>query len=147
MPSIKTGRRKQPAIGDLRDAAYICTWVERPDDDISVVVRRPGVFTCMAKVLPVRGSQVMDYQVIWGEKAPTHEVTIRCPPDVHLALNHWIYVETKFGRTWYRIRNIEDLGGVRRFYVILCSQDTIDDNRTDPATQLSDPVFEVPDRI
>lgn len=144
MPKIDTRRRKQPSIGDLRSKAIVCTWVETPDADISVVVTRPGVFQCMARVLPIRGSAVLDYQTAWGDKAPTHEITIRVPLDVHVALNHWIYVETPMSKTWYRIRLIEDLGGANRFLVLYCMMDTVEDKRSDPATQQSPPNFITP---
>lgn len=135
MPSIHTSRRKQPAIGRMRSRAIVCTWVETPDDDISVVVQRPGVFQCMAQVLPINGAKILDYQAVWGDKAPTHEITIRVPLDVMVALNHWIYVDTGMTKTWYRVRSIEDLGGVARFLILLCSVDTFKDARLDPATQ------------
>lgn len=141
MTRIDTKRRKQPSIGELRSKAIVCTWIEVPDDDISVVVVRPGVFRCMAKVLPVRGSTVLDYQAVWGNKAPTHEITLRVPQDVHLALNHWVYIDDTVTKTWYRIRNIEDLGGANRFLILLCSIDTLKDARSDPATQQSPPNF------
>lgn len=135
MPTINTSRRKQPAIGQMRSKAVVCTWVETPDADISVIVTRPGVFRCMARVLPIQGTKLLDYQAVWGDKAPTHEITIRAPLDVMIALNHWIFVETGLSQTWYRVRSIEDLGGVGRFLVLLCSTDTVKDKRLDPATQ------------
>lgn len=144
MPSIDTRRRKQPSIGDLRSRAIVCTWMETPDADISVVVSRPGVFTCNARVLPVRGSTVLDYQAAWGAKAPTHEITIRVPLDVQVALNHWVYVDDTTTKTWFRIINIEDLGGAGRFLVLLCAIDTLKDLRSDPATQTSAPNFMEP---
>lgn len=144
MPRIDTKRRKQPAIGELRSKTIVCTWVEVPDNDISVVVTRPGVFRCMSRVLPIRGSTVLDYQAVWGVKAPTHEITLRVPLDVQLALNHWIYIDDPVTKVWYRIRNIEDLGGANRFLVCLCSIDTLDDARSDPATQERAPNFMQP---
>lgn len=134
-------KKKHPSIGELRDRVVVCTWTETPDNDISVVVKRPGVYSCNARVLPLRGSKILDYQTAFGEKAPTHEITMRVPLDVHLALNHWIFCQNKFSQTWYRVANIEDVGGVHRWISLLCYVDTVDDKRSDPATQQSPPNF------
>lgn len=144
MSKIATARRRQPSLGQLSQRVVVCTWVEHPDEDISVILTRPGVYECHARVLPIRGATVLDYQTAWGPAAPEFEITIRNPPDVQIALNHWIYDPGSVTKSWYRIRNVEDLGGVGRFLVLLCSIDTFDDARSDPATQRRNPAFEDP---
>lgn len=145
MPRFRADRRQKPSIGDLSARVIVCTWVERPDADISVIKTRPGVFSCQARIISIKGSTVLDYQTVWGENAPTHEIVIRSPPDVVVALNHWIYHDDAGGRkVWYRIRNVEETGG---YVVMLCNIDTYDDSRTDLATQSPDPQFEEPKNV
>lgn len=138
-----------PGIGELREKVIVCTTVERPDGNVSTIVKRPGVIEVMGRVRPIRGDQVLDYQAVWpGQnqlKPPSHEVTIRTPPDIKIDLNHWIFHRDKWAESWLRVRTVEDIGGARRFTVMLCALETKRDVRSDPATQEPPPVFEVPD--
>lgn len=155
MPRIDQRRESIPQIGDLRDSVIICTTVEKPDFNVSTIVDRPGVIRVHARVRPMEATQILDYQAVWpgmgrgqggGQlKLPSHEITIRMPPDVKIDLHHWVFHQDKFAATWYRVRMTKDMGGVRRFLLLLCSIETLWDVRTDPATQELPPQFEVPD--
>jgi hypothetical protein len=149
MPRIDQRAQARPApdIGSLREIAWVCTTVERPDlGGPSTIVERPGVIKVHARVRPLKGTQVLDWKAVLGsEQAPTHEITIRMPPDVSVQLNHWVFCEDRYSKSWYRIRTVEDMGGVRRFLLLLCSLETFNDARHDPATQKPPPVFEVPE--
>ena len=151
MPRIDQRRESVPGIGDLREIVLVCTTVERPDDNVSTIVERPGVIRVHARVRPLEATQMLDYQAVWpatagGQlKPPSHEITIRTPPDVKIDLNHWVFHADRYAETWYRVRMVKDMGGVRRFTIMLCSPETTRDRRSDPATQESPPVFEVPE--
>lgn len=146
MPRINLRRHSQPAIGEMRDLVWVCTTVERPDDDVSTIKTRPGVFQCHARIRNMRPDQIMDYLAVFGtqDKPPSIEITIRYPPDVKVDLNHWVYRETGDATTWYKVRSVEDLGNVQRFLILNCSIDVVNDVRTDPATQRPPPVWETP---
>jgi len=155
MPRIDQRRESIPQIGDLRDVVVICTTVERPDDNVSTIVERPDVIRVHGRVRPLEATQILDYQAVWpgmgrgqggGQlKPPSHEIVIRTPPDVKIDLNHWVYHADKYTATWYRVRMTKDMGGVRRFLVLMCSIEEVLDVRSDPATQQSPPQFEVPE--
>jgi hypothetical protein len=161
MPNIATRRvheqKRQPGIGELRERVVICTTVEKPDGNVSTIVNRPGVIRVHAKVRPIRGERVLDYQAVFGgrENAPTHEITIRVPPDVKVDLNHWVFQETGYAKTWFKVRSVEDMAGVGRFLLLLCTIDTLKDGRNDPVTQEPPPRWRephdgkppIPDRI
>ena len=51
----------------------------------------------------------------------------------------------RLAETWYKVRTVEDMGGVHRFLVLMCTVETINDRRSDPATQPPPPVWERPD--
>jgi hypothetical protein len=147
----RIGKMMTPRLGELRDMVVVCTLVERPDGEVSTIVTRPGVIQVHARVRPVRGEAFLDYQInlAGGSSSrfgpPTHEITIRTPPDIAIATGHWVYHCDKFAETWYRVRTVEDIGGAHRFTVMLCAPDTVRDRRSDPATQQSPPTWEVPD--
>ena len=145
----RTGKEQQPSLGSLRELVIVCTTVEKPDADVSTIVTRPGVIQVHARVRPLKGEEYLDYQAVFpGDRRlrpPTHEITIRTPPDVKIDLNHWVYHQDRHAATWYRVRTVEDIGGARRFTIMLCSPETTWDVRSDPATQELPPVFEVPD--
>jgi hypothetical protein len=125
---------------------WICTTVERPDFNVSTVVERPGVIKVHARVRPLRGREILNYQAVFGEQnAPNTEITTRMPPDVKVDLNHWVYQETGYAKTWYKVRSAEDMGGLGRFLMMHCSIDELKDKRSDPATQQSPPRWEAPD--
>jgi len=147
MPKIVLRRRSAPEIGEMRDIVWVCTTVERPDDDVSTIKRRPGVFECHARIRSLRPDQIMDYQAVFGTegKPPTKEITIRYPPDARVDVNHWVYQKTGDARIWYKVRTVEDVGNVQRFLFLDCSIDTVFDDRTDPATQQNPPVWETPE--
>lgn len=145
----RLGKMMTPRLGELRDLVVICTMLEKPDGEVSTIVTRPGVIQVHARVRPVRGEKFLDYQAVFvgmGRRLgpPTHEVTIRTPPDVNVDLGHWVYHCDPFRETWYRVRTVEDIGGAHRFTVLLCAPETIRDRRSDRATQESPPVWEVP---
>lgn len=147
----RTGKLMVPALGDLREVVIVCTAVEKPDGEVSTIVTRPGVIKVHARVRPIRGEVFLDYHVAFGGAGlaggrivPTHEITIRTPPDVRIDLGHWVYHCDKFTETWYRVRTVEDIGGARRFTIMLCAADTVRDIRSDPATQQSPPLWEIP---
>lgn len=145
MAKINLRRRSVPTIGALRDLVWVCTTVERPDEDVSTLKTRPGVFHCHARIRNMRPDQIMDYIAVFGsEDRPTIEVCIRYPPDVKVDLNHWVYRETGDARIWYKVRSVEDLGDVHRFLLLNCSIDWVNDARSDPATQQPPPTWEVP---
>jgi len=144
---------KAPRLGSLRDLVTICTTVERPDGDVSTLVNRPGVIQVHANVRPMRGIEVLDWKAVrdvttMNSKAntPTHEITLRVPPDVKIDLNHWVYCKDRLGtETWYKVRLVEDMAGVHRFLRLTCSIETINDPRSDPVTQTPPPKWEQPD--
>lgn len=145
----RLGRTMAPKLGELRDLVVICTMLERPDGEVSTIVTKPGVIQVHARVRPVRGEKFLDYQAVWvgmGKRLgpPTHEITIRTPPDVKIDLGHWVYTCDRYAETWYRVRTVEDIGGAHRFTVLLCAPETTRDRRSDPATQESPPRWEVP---
>jgi hypothetical protein len=146
VPAISLRRRTVPAIGEMRDLVWVCTTTERPDDDVSTIKERPGVFRCNARIRNLRADQILDYQAVFGsqDKPPTIEITIRYPPDVKVDLNHWVYRESSDAQTWYKVRNVWDVGNVQRFLFLDCSIDTVNDIRTDVATQQRAPVWETP---
>lgn len=149
MPRINLRTRNQPSIGELRELVVVCTTVERPDDWVSSLLTRPGVFRCHARVRDLRPDTILDYKAVLGsEDVPTKEVMIRCPPDVKVDLNHWIYREAGpscgNAKEWLKIRSVEDLGEVGRFLSLRCSVDVVLDARTDEATQELPPVWETP---
>lgn len=146
----RLGKSMAPTLGALREIVVICTTVERPDGEVSTIVKRPGVIQVHARVRPIRGEMFLDYQAVFGGagtrlRPPTTEVTIRTPPDVKIDMGHWIYHCDRVAETWYRVRTVEDIGGAHRFTVMLCAPETIRDRRSDPATQQSPPTWEVPD--
>lgn len=134
-----------PSIGAMRESVIICTTVERPDDDISTLVTRPGVFRCHARLRNMRPDQILDYMAVNGtEDRPTIEVCIRYPPDTKIDLGHWVYLETGEAKIWLKVRSVEDLGYVHLFLLLNCSIDWVNDRRSDPATQRSPPAWEMP---
>lgn len=149
MPRIDLRTRNQPSIGELRELVWICTTVDRPDDWVSAIETRPSVFRCHARVRSLRPDQILDYRAVFGsENAPSKEVVIRCPPDVAIALNHWVYRDAGPScgnvKQWLRVRSVEDLGEAGRFLSLRCSVDTVLDERTDPATQEEPAVWQSP---
>lgn len=135
----------QPELGEMNRLVWVCTTIERPDMNVSTIVKRPGVIKVHARVRPLRSQTILDYVAVFGEaNKPSTEITIRCPPDVKIDLNHWVYVETKYTKTWYKVRNVEDMGGRERFLLMHCSIEEINDSRTDPATQKAPPRWEDP---
>lgn len=141
------GQGWQPEVGELRALVWVCTTVERPDMNVSTIVQRPGVIKVHARIRPLRGDRILDYQAVLGtEKAPTYEITVRMPPDVKVDLNHWIYQEEgDYAKKWFKVRSTEDMGGRGRFLLLLCSLDKLNDERSDPATQESPPRWREPD--
>ena len=152
MPRIDQRRESVPHIGDLRDVVIVCTTVERPDDNVSTIVERPGVIRVHARVRPLEASQILDYQTVnpgMGRghaqvKQPSHEITIRVPPDVKIDLNHWVFHAARYTETWYKVASVKDMGGAGRFLILYCWSELIRDRRSDPATQELPPRFEVP---
>jgi len=141
-----------PRLGELRDLVIVCTMTERPDAEVSTIVELPGVIQVHARVRPVRGETFLDYQAVFGmasttraTRVPSHEITIRTPPDVKIDLGHWVYHCSKFAETWYRVRTVEDIGGAHRFTVLLCAPEFIRDRRSDKATQELPPIWQVPE--
>lgn len=146
MTRIIAKKRHPPDVGLMRHRVIVCTTVEKPDGDVSTIVTRPGVMQVHARVSPIRGEEILNWKAVMGtENSPTHEIWIRCPPDVKVDLNHWVYVIEKHAETWYRVRNVEDIGGAGRFLLLMCSVDTVNDKRSDPATQPVPPRWERPD--
>jgi len=147
MPKIILRRRTVPNIGELRDFVWVCTTTERPDDDVSTIRKRPGVFGCHARIRNLKPDQIMDYVAVFGTevKPPTIEITIRYPPDAKIDVRHWVYRKTGDARIWYKVRTVEDAGGVQRFLFLDCSIDTVFDVRSDPATQALPPMWEDPE--
>lgn len=140
------GRGWQPEVGELRDLVWVCTTVERPDINVSTIVERPGVIRVHARIRPLRGQQILNYQAVFGDQnAPNTEITIRIPPDVKVDLNHWVYRETGSAKTWYKVRKAEDMGGLGRFLMMLCSIEEVKGTRSDRATQTPPPRWEEPD--
>lgn len=145
MAKINLRRRSVPSIGALRDIVWICTTIERPDEDVSTIKERPGVFRCHARIRTMRPDQIMDFMAVFGtQDRATVEITIRYPPDTKIDLNHWVYRETGDAKIWYKVRSVEDLGGVHLFLLLNCSIDTLNDRRSDPATQRPPPSWEEP---
>lgn len=131
----------------MRDLVWVCTTTERPDDDISTIVRRPGVFLCHARIINLSPDQILDYQAVDGssDPPPRIEITIRYPPDVRVDIGHWCYRETGDAKIWYKVRDVEDLGNVRRFLSLRCNIDVVNDRRIDPVTQRPPPVWLTPE--
>lgn len=146
MPKIDTSAHKRPSIGQMRDWIVVCTTIEKPVGEVEVLLTRPGVFDCHARVLPLRGEKILDYQSVLGsENTPSHEITLRTPLDVRIDIRHWIYHQDRFAAAWYRVMSVEDLGGVNRFTVLLVARDTVVDKRADPVTQKFPVYAETPD--
>ena len=145
MTKIVMRRRTVPNIGELRTPAWLCTTVERPDADVSTIKERPGVFPCHARVRNMRPDQIMDFLAVFStqDKPPSHEITIRYPPDVKVDIHHWIYTDEGDAQVWYKVQSVE--GHAQRFLFLNCSIDTINDVRTDPATQRPPPAWETPE--
>ena len=145
MAKINLRRRSIPSVGSMRDSVIICTWTERPDEDVSTIVARPGVFRAHARVRTLQPDQILDFMAVFGSQdRPAVEIAIRVPPDVKIDLNHWVYRETGPAKIWYKVRSVQDFGDVGRFLLLRCSIDTVNDPRTDPATQQPPPAWEVP---
>lgn len=149
MTRLNTRKRRAPDIGLMRHTIIVCTTVEKPDLDVSSTVTRPGVFKAHARVLPLRGDYILNWKAAAsyearGASVPTHEITLRTPPDVKIDMNHWIYFEEGKIATWFKVVTVEDLASARRFTVCLCAVDTVKDLRSDPATQPLPPVWETP---
>jgi|GEM_PF-1890895 len=143
-------RGTQPQVGELRDLVWICTTVERPDENVSTLKDRPGVINVRARIRPLHGQQLLDYQAVFGEEEkPTTEITIRYPFDVKIDVRHWVYHESddKVVKTWYKVRTVEDMAGWNRFLMMLCSIDQIKDERSDLATQQLPRRWEDPDTV
>jgi hypothetical protein len=143
-------RRAPPDIGLMREIIIISTTVERPDGDVSTIVLRPGVVRVHAQIRPLKESQIINYQAVFGTqlKPPTHEAIIRYPRDIAIGINHWVYHQDKHigVDTWYKVRTTEDLAGVHRFLVLQMTADTIRDSRQDPATQQAPPQWSTPEQ-
>ena len=138
-------KRTVPRIGELNKRLIICTTIERPDEDVSTIVERPGVFRVHGRVRAIKGEEVLAWKGVFDTaQVPTQEVTIRVPPDVHLDIGHWVFVSDRYRESWLKVRTIDDLGGAHRFVVLLCTIETLRDRRSDPATQSMPPVFERP---
>jgi len=146
MPRVTLRRRGIPEVSELRDIVWICTTTERPDDDVSTIKERPGVFEAHARIRNLRPDQILDYMAVFGtqDKPPSVEIAIRYPPDVKIDLHHWVYRETGDTPAWYRVRSVEDISNAQRWLFLNCSLDTIKDVRTDPVTQQPPPVWETP---
>lgn len=145
MPRINLRRRVAPTIGELRHTVWVCTTTERPDNFVSTIVQRPGVFRCKARIRNLRPDQILDYKAVFdSDEAVTKEITIRVPPDAKVDLNHWVYREDGPAKIWHKVRRVEDLGEVGRFLIMYCSIDTVNDVRTDTVTQEPPPIWETP---
>ena len=146
MTAIDLRRRQVPSIGSMSDVVWVCTTTERPDEDVSTIVERPGVFKAHARIRNIRPDVILDFQAVFGteEPPPTTEITIRYPPDVKIDLNHWVYRVTGDALTWYKVRDVEDMGQARRFLILRCNIDVVNDRRNDPMTQRPPPVWENP---
>jgi hypothetical protein len=145
MPRINLRRRTVPSIGELRHIVWICTTTERPDEWVSTIRERPGVFRCHARIRNMLPDQILDYRAVFGSQdAPTTEIIIRFPPDVKVDLNHWVYREDGPAKMWLKVRSVEDLGNAGRFLILRCSIDTVNDVRTDKVTQELPPTWEMP---
>jgi len=139
-----------PYIGELREPVWVCTTVEKPDQNVSTLKTRPGVINVHARIRPMHEQEILDYLPIFNEgEKPNTEIIIRWPPDVKVDARHWVYHESTdhMVRTWYRVRKVRDMGGLGRFLLMLCSIDQIFDARSDPATQQLPPRWEDPDRL
>lgn len=147
MPKIDFRRRSVPRIGELRERVVICTTVEKPDGNVSTIVNRAGVIRVHGRVRRLRPDQILNYQAVFGtQNTPSVEIVIRAPPDVKVDLNHWVFQETGYAKTWYKVRAVDDLGGVGRFLALDCSIETVNDARNDAATQEPPPQWEEPDK-
>ena len=114
--SIQVTKRRLPTVGELRELVWVCTTVERPDMNVSTIKRRPGVIHVRARIRPLSGAMILDYQAVFGEaEKPSTEITIRNPPDEKVDVRHWIFHATTVYETWYKVRTVEDMGGFNRF--------------------------------
>ena len=159
MPSRSQTAREQgyivprggpPTIAELRELVWVCTTVERPDENVSTIKQRPGVINVRARIRPLSDLEILDYLPIFGQKdKPDTEIIIRSPPDVKVDARHWVYHESadKVVKTWYRVRKTRDMANFNRFLLMLCSVDWINDARSDPATQQLPPRWEDPVRV
>lgn len=146
MSKIDMRRRTAPDVSDLDTLVWICTTVERPDNNVSTIVQRPGVIKVHARIRDLRPETILNYQAVMGtQDSPTKAITIRTPPDVKVDINHWVYQDSGYAKIWYKVRAIEDLGGVRRWLEMRCSIETVNDERSDPATQESPPKWKTPE--
>ena len=97
----------------------ICTTIEKPGGDVSTIVSRPDVIHVHARGAADQGRGILNWKAVFDTVAvPTHEITVRVPPDVKIDLNHWVYHADRFSETWYKVQTVEDLGGARRFLVL-----------------------------
>src|SRR5215469_9524676 len=128
MPRINLRRRSVPTIGELRHLVWVCTTTERPDEFVSTIRERPGVFCCHARIRNMQPDQILDYRAVFGsDDAPTKEITIRVPPDCKVDLNHWVYLDSGPAKIWHKVRGVEDMGAAGRFLILRCSIDTVKD--------------------
>lgn len=129
----------------MRDLIWLCTTVERPDANVSTIVERPGVIKVHARILPLTFEQILNYQAVMGsQNAVTREVAIRNPPDVKVDKNHWVYKITGPDPMWMKVVGVTNIRGAGRFLLLHCSVETVNDKRSDPATQESPPQWETP---
>ena len=143
--SVQVTKRRLPSAGELRELVWVCTTVERPDMNVSTIKRRPGVIHVRARIRPLSGAMILDYQAVFGEaEKPTTEITIRMPLDVKVDVRHWVFHRTPLHETWYKVRTVEDMGGQQRFLMMRCSIDQVFDVRSDPATQQTPPRWDDP---
>jgi hypothetical protein len=143
---IPRSQGSAPDLGSLREIVWVCTTTERPDADVSTIVKHPGVIRVHARVRPLKGSEVLNWKAVFqSPQTPTHEIIIRTPPDVKIDIRHWCFCADRYAESWYRVMTVEDMGGVRRFTVLLCTLETTKDRRSDLATQPLPPRHKTPD--
>lgn len=133
------------SVGSLRHRVTICAWTEEPDQDISIIRKRPGVFEAWAKVMPIKASRVFDTRVAFGDQnAPTHEIIIRRPSDTFITSKHWVFTETRGAQRWFRVHATQDIEERGCYTQLMVREHEIKDERSDPATHKQPKNFETP---
>lgn len=133
-------------IGKMRHRVLVCAWTETPDEDVSIIRKRPGVFEAWAKLEPIKASRVYDSKIAYGdENKTTHEAYIRRPSDVFITSRHWVYTETRGAKRWFRVHGVEEIEERGCYLKLLLRETEIDDPRRDPVTQKEPKNFEVPE--
>jgi hypothetical protein len=136
LPNIHELSPKFVNIGHLRNPITVCSWNDKPVGEAEVILERYGVFKSQAFIDPLGPIGLESHTVAYGwDHIPTHSIVMRCPHDVFVDRNYWVYRKTRFGAQWFRVLRIEDIGERQRMLWMLCALVQSLDVRLDPVVQ------------